>query len=1035
MEFLTMQQPITYFKQRAIVFVSAFLLGLSMPTKAQIATTENLQGTTAAWNTQCALLFKNAQYEACLTVARQFWSQARKKSNTTRVAMEDEVSFYQIASMLALNDSNALSMANSFLQKHTTPYFIDKINYFLAQYHFRLDHFQLAIPLYEKASISNLNNEEIIDLKFELAYCYFNNKNFEKANSLFAVMKSLPGVYKDAANYYYGLIAYNKANYKEALSCFELIASSSVYGNTVPYYVAELYYFSNNKDKALNYALGKLNEKTKLYYDKELHKLVAQIYFEKNQYDRALPHFEYYYQHTDRIKKEELYELAYCNYYLDNWKEAIDYFKPLSNMQDSLGQTAMYLLGASYLKLNDKKNAKYAFDICSQFDFNASQTEASLYLSSKISYDLQHDQDAVTTIEALKNQFPSSAYTAELNLILGAILVKRKEFEPAIAVLQKALLTDAQTTMLLQEAYYGAGIAAYQKSDFASAATHFLASSKVAIESPYQVASLFWLLNANYKNADYNNALKAGNLFIEKNKLSNDAQQISDAATNDHAQLILGYVCLDANLFAEAQVYFKQAQLSKDNTIIKTASLKEADAYFLAKQYAKASILYDRIIQDNNEDSPYAIYQKAIILGLNNKASEKITLLKKLIDEKNEQSPFIKSARFELATTFYQQEQYGKAIEQFKILLDDATDKDAVSKVVYKIAAAYQQLDDTTNALLYHKRVLTQYPSSEEYAASLDAIKAIYMNHNQPALFIAFKNQLGNSDSSTHADDSLFYETALNLYAINNWDKALLSLNDFINRYPTSVLIPSANYYKAVCLSNLKQTKGAMESYRQALQAGLQDDLEATALNEVARLSFETNALDSALSYWATLRANYNNALYLKQSYLGMMKVHALQHTPALALSYADSALATNGLSNSEQHEISFYKGRCYVDLKQYDSALVYLTIAQKNTNGLNLVMANYYAALCWYQINKLGEAEKEANKTIAAAGANTYWIVKTYLLLADILVKQKDYFNAKATLQSIIKNAKFSDLKQEAQDKLLQVKVLESKNTKLKID
>ena len=57
-----------------------------------------------------------------------------------------------------------------------------------------------------------------------------------------------------------------------------------------------------------------------------------------------------------------------------------------------------------------------------------------------------------------------------------------------------------------------------------------------------------------------------------------------------------------------------------------------------------------------------------------------------------------------------------------------------------------------------------------------------------------------------------------------------------------------------------------------------------------------------------------------------------------------------------------------------------------------------------------MAEAEKESNKTITIAGSNTYWVVKTYILLADILVKQKDYFNAKATLQSIIKNAKFSD-------------------------
>ena len=169
MEFLTMQQPTNYIRHFFSSLLVALIASNSMPSKAQVIAPANTQGTTAAWNTQCALLYKNTQYEACLSVVRQYWGLMRKNPSAKLIAMEEEMSFYQIASLLALNDSNALSMANSFLQKHKTPYFIDKINYFLAQYHFRLDHFQLAIPLYEKAAIGNLNNEEIIDLKFELS--------------------------------------------------------------------------------------------------------------------------------------------------------------------------------------------------------------------------------------------------------------------------------------------------------------------------------------------------------------------------------------------------------------------------------------------------------------------------------------------------------------------------------------------------------------------------------------------------------------------------------------------------------------------------------------------------------------------------------------------------------------------------------------------------------------------------------------------------------------------------------------------------
>jgi thioredoxin-like negative regulator of GroEL len=77
-------------------------------------------------------------------------------------------------------------------------------------------------------------------------------------------------------------------------------------------------------------------------------------------------------------------------------------------------------------------------------------------------------------------------------------------------------------------------------------------------------------------------------------------------------------------------------------------------------------------------------------------------------------------------------------------------------------------------------------------------------------------------------------------------------------------------------------------------------------------------------------------------------------------------------------------------------------------------------------QAGKLKEAEDAASKNIKLSAGNDYWVVKTYLLLADILIKEKDYFNAKATLQSIIQNAKTDALKAEAQQKLDELKTLE---------
>ena len=58
--------------------------------------------------------------------------------------------------------------------------------------------------------------------------------------------------------------------------------------------------------------------------------------------------------------------------------------------------------------------------------------------------------------------------------------------------------------------------------------------------------------------------------------------------------------------------------------------------------------------------------------------------------------------------------------------------------------------------------------------------------------------------------------------------------------------------------------------------------------------------------------------------------------------------------------------------------------------------------------------------------------MTKAYILLGDIYFKQKDYFNAKATYQSIVDNTINAELKSEAQTKLNQVIDEEGKSSKI---
>ena len=76
---------------------------------------------------------------------------------------------------------------------------------------------------------------------------------------------------------------------------------------------------------------------------------------------------------------------------------------------------------------------------------------------------------------------------------------------------------------------------------------------------------------------------------------------------------------------------------------------------------------------------------------------------------------------------------------------------------------------------------------------------------------------------------------------------------------------------------------------------------------------------------------------------------------------------------------------------------------------------ARYEIANTWFMTGRLSDAEKAAFEVINKSGSYDFSVTKAYILLGDIYFKQKDYFNAKATFQSIVQNSLNAELKAEA--------------------
>jgi hypothetical protein len=51
---------------------------------------------------------------------------------------------------------------------------------------------------------------------------------------------------------------------------------------------------------------------------------------------------------------------------------------------------------------------------------------------------------------------------------------------------------------------------------------------------------------------------------------------------------------------------------------------------------------------------------------------------------------------------------------------------------------------------------------------------------------------------------------------------------------------------------------------------------------------------------------------------------------------------------------------------------------------------ARYEIANCWFELNKLSDAEKAAFEVINKSGSYDYWITKAYILLGDVYYNRR---------------------------------------------
>jgi len=977
--------------------------------------------------------YHQGHFQLSLQSADRFFSLV---DNNLPVISADEMArakYYQTLALLKLGAVGAEDSATRLITSSNYAVYRQRVALALGQYFFRKEQLNKAIPYYESASIKNLTNQEIADSKFELAYAYFNSRQFEKAAPLFSAIKEVPGKYYIAGNYYYGLLAYNNGRYEEALTSFKRIDNEPQYKNIVPYYIAELYYFMGDRKKALEEAIRLIRREEKLFYNNELHLLAAQVLFEEQRYGEALPYFEHYYNLADKLRKEELYEMGYSYYRVNEWKNAIEMFQPLSNAQDSLGQTAMYLLGDCYLKSNDKQGARNAFGICADMPFNPGQREASLLLHGKLSYETGFNADAIRSFTTLITEFPQSSFRGEAKTFLSDVLIKSKRYEEAYGVLQDVAEKTPEYWRVWQKVTYGYAVQQMRAGDLANAKKLFTASLQQPIDETIEAAALFWRGDIAHRQHKPGEVITDLQLFVSKVVNRAKLSALSPQATLANGYLNLGYAALELEDYQSAQKFFSSARQGVDpgSAIAVNAAVREADAAFMQKNFTEAGSLYDKIIASNTEESDYALLQKGILLGVQGKPEEKALLLQRLI-AKTPVSKYSNDARIELAATYIEDNKYRQAIALLDPLTTQNQARNYAAKAWMKIGFAYQEMDSTNRAIDAYTNVIAGFPAAEERATALESLRSLYIETNQPEAYTRLVSQYNLPAVGSESMDSTYYATAEAQIANGRWSNAKATLASYLTKYPNGLFTTHAHYYKAESHFQLKEYDSALAAYDAVFLLPWNEFSESSA-KKAAEIAYSMGNYNRAATYFGLLRNSAMSQENLQLAFSGMMRSHYRSNQFELAARYADTLLALPVLEENVSNEVQLFKARSLQQDNKPNEALTIYQQLEIASNENIAAEARFRIAEIYLDQNKLKEAEAAAANALKLNAGNEHWSIKSYMLIADILIRQKDYFNAKATLQSIVKNTKNAAIKKEALQKLEEVKKLEKQKSKLK--
>ncbi|MGQ8335281.1 tetratricopeptide repeat protein [Sunxiuqinia sp. A32] len=920
--------------------------------------------------------------------------------------IQSEARYYQALCALRLENENSEYLVEQFIQKNPESPYSNRALFELGSYHFNEGHYGKLLSTYRKLRPLRLTKEEQVKVHYQVGYSYFQTDRLPQAEVEFSKIKDTNNLYADPAKYYWAHIKYLQEDYNAALDEFKKLEDNPAFAGVIPFYISQIYYKQEKYAEVVEFTIPLL-ETAKKDQKAGLEKIIGNSYFHLKQFDKAIPHLEYYFAESNSKLREENYMLGYCYYMNQQYAKAIEPLENASKGKDELAQNAYYHLADCYIKDGKHDKAKFAFEAASELDFNAEIKEDALFNFAKITYELSYSpfNETIKAFDKYISLYPNSERNDAAYDYLVNVYMSTSNYRDAIASIEKIQVKSTSIKKAYQRVTFYRGLELFNNLDYRGANQLFDTSLKNGqYDSNLKAAAIYWKAEANYRLEEYNTAINGFNQFLK----TPGAISLPEYQTV-HYNLAYSYFKLN-DYKSSLPLFEKFISNNIDDRSEKLADAynRLGDCYFIDRDYRNAIKSYESAYQLKSYDPDYSLFQKAICLGIDQEQEQKISTLRTLV-QTYQKSAMIDDALYELGRACERNGQSKVASGYYSDLLQEHPQSVYRPKALLQLGLINYNSGEFKQSMTYYKQVVEQYPESEESQAALLGIKNNYVEMNNVDGYFAYTKRLGSGvQISVSEQDSLSYLAAEKLY-MSRSTQAKEQLEKYLRLYPSGSFAINAHFYLGELRYQEKQFSLALNDYEYVLDQS-DNIFTEPALSKASELQYNAANYHEALTYFERLEKTSNTKWNLLKARAGKMRCYYELANYEECIKASKSLLSSDKLTDILKREANFKLAKSYYHTNQQTQALPVLGTLAEDTKSMEGAEAKYLIAEILTSQNKLQNAEEEIMDFISKNTPHQFWLAKSFILLSDIYLSQGDEFQALHTIKSIVENYPIPD-------------------------